>query len=69
MQYVEALIDKAAKICGSDSALADRLGIPRQNVYTSYLLADFAVVPTLTPCISSKALGASPEIQCYRLSR
>ncbi len=32
MQYVVELIDKASKTCGSDSALADRLGIPRQNL-------------------------------------
>lgn len=33
MQYVKALIDKASKVCGSDSALAERIGIPRQNIY------------------------------------
>lgn len=32
MQYVRELIDKAAKVCGSDQALADRLGIARPNV-------------------------------------
>ncbi len=33
MQHVLLLIDKASKVCGSDSALAKKLGIPRQNVY------------------------------------
>lgn len=33
MKYELSLIDKASKMCGGDSALADRLGIPRQNVY------------------------------------
>lgn len=32
MQYVKELIDKAAKVCGSDQALADRLGIARPNI-------------------------------------
>ena len=29
MQYVNPLIDKASKICGSDSKLAERMGIHR----------------------------------------
>lgn len=29
MQYVMTLIDKAAKVCGSDSKLAERMGIHR----------------------------------------
>jgi DNA-binding transcriptional regulator YdaS (Cro superfamily) len=32
MEYVKALIDKAAKVCGSDQALADKLGIARPNI-------------------------------------
>ncbi|MBU0745909.1 MAG: hypothetical protein KKG67_03855 [Gammaproteobacteria bacterium] len=32
MESVKALIDKASKACGSDTALADRMGIARQNV-------------------------------------
>lgn len=32
MKDVKLLIDKAAKICGGDQALADRLGIARPNV-------------------------------------
>ena len=32
MEYVKLLIDKAAKKCGSDQALADRLGIARPNI-------------------------------------
>lgn len=33
MESVQALIDKASKTCGGDSALAEKMGIPRQNVY------------------------------------
>lgn len=33
MESVQPLIDKASKICGGDSALAEKMGIPRQNVY------------------------------------
>lgn len=33
MESVQALIDKASKACGGDSALAEKMGIPRQNVY------------------------------------
>ena len=33
MESVQALIDKASKTCGGDSALAAKMGIPRQNVY------------------------------------
>ena len=32
MQYVTPLIDKAAKVCGSDEALAKRLGTARPNI-------------------------------------
>lgn len=32
MKYALALIDKAAEVCGGYSALADRMGIPVQNV-------------------------------------
>jgi transcriptional regulator with XRE-family HTH domain len=32
MQYVEPLIDRAAKVCGSDDALAKRLGTARPNI-------------------------------------
>lgn len=32
MKHVQILIDKAAKKCGGDQALADRLGIARPNV-------------------------------------
>lgn len=32
MKYVQILIDKAAKRCGGDQALADRLGIARPNI-------------------------------------
>lgn len=33
MESVQPLIDKASKVCGGDSALAEKMGIPRQNVY------------------------------------
>lgn len=33
MKSVQPLIDKASEMCGGDSALAERMGIPRQNVY------------------------------------
>ena len=33
MQSVQSLIDKASEVCGGDSALAEKMGIPRQNVY------------------------------------
>lgn len=33
MESVQTLIDKASEVCGSDSALAERMGIARQNVY------------------------------------
>lgn len=32
MEYGKALIDKAAKVCGSDQALADHLGTSRPNI-------------------------------------
>lgn len=32
MQQVQILIDKAAKVCGGDQQLADRLGIARPNI-------------------------------------
>lgn len=32
MQYGTSLIDKAAKVCGGYSALADRMGIPLPNL-------------------------------------
>lgn len=32
MQALETLIDKAAKVCGSDNALAERIGIARPNI-------------------------------------
>ena len=32
MESVKALIDKAAEVCGSDSALAERMGIDRPNI-------------------------------------
>jgi len=32
MQVLQTLIDKAVKVCGSDQALADRIGIARPNV-------------------------------------
>lgn len=32
MQYVDSLIDKAAKVCGSYTALANRMDIPIQNI-------------------------------------
>lgn len=33
MKYVKPLIDRASEMCGGDSALAEKMGIPRQNVY------------------------------------
>jgi len=33
MQYVKPLIDSASEMCGGNSALAEKMGIPRQNVY------------------------------------
>lgn len=32
MEYGKTLVDKAAKVCGSDQALADRLGTSRPNI-------------------------------------
>jgi DNA-binding transcriptional regulator YdaS (Cro superfamily) len=32
MESVRALIDKASKVCGSDTALAERMGIERPNL-------------------------------------
>jgi transcriptional regulator with XRE-family HTH domain len=32
MESVRALIDKASKVCGSDTALAERMGIDRPNI-------------------------------------
>lgn len=32
MKYEKTLIDKAAKVCGSDQALAERLGTSRPNI-------------------------------------
>lgn len=32
MESVKALIDKASKVCGSDSALAERMGVDRPNI-------------------------------------
>lgn len=32
MEYVQSLIDRAAKVCGGYTALANRMGIPVQNV-------------------------------------
>lgn len=32
MQSVKDLIDKASKVCGSDTALAERMGIERPNL-------------------------------------
>lgn len=32
MEYGKTLIDKAAKVCGSDQALAERLGTSRPNI-------------------------------------
>lgn len=32
MESVKALIDKASKVCGSDSALAERMGVERPNI-------------------------------------
>ncbi len=32
MEYVQPLIDKAAKVCGSDTELAKRLGTARPNI-------------------------------------
>ena len=33
MESVKPLIDRASEMCGGDSALAEKMGIPRQNVY------------------------------------
>ena len=33
MESVKPLIDRASEMCGGDSDLAEKMGIPRQNVY------------------------------------